>query len=45
MERDPPLEVEPGFLNQAQMHDQRQNTAVITSYLQLLQQSMRAKGL
>lgn len=45
MERDPPLGVGPGFLNQAQMYSQGQNTAVITSYLQLLQQSLRALDL
>lgn len=33
MERDPPLGVGPGVLNQEQMYSQDPNTAVITSYL------------
>lgn len=45
MERDPLLGVGPGFLNQAQMYGQGQNTAVITSYLQLLRQSLGALSL
>lgn len=32
MERESPLGVGPGFLNQAQMYGQGQNTAVISSY-------------
>lgn len=45
MERESPLGVGPGFLNQAQMYGQGQNTAVISSYRQLLQQSSRPLGI